>query len=74
VLLSHDHHFDNLDHAGRSLLGSAEQVLTTVEGAARLGAGAVGLAPWQHTELRSAHGETLRVAATPARHGPIVGR
>ena len=70
VLLSHDHHVDNLDHAGRSLLPSAPQVLTTVEGAARLGAGAVGLTPWQHTELRSAHGETLLVTATPARHGP----
>lgn len=70
VLLSHDHHFDNLDHAGRSLLQTAEQVLTTVEGAARLGAGAVGLAPWQQTELRASDGETLLVTATPARHGP----
>jgi L-ascorbate metabolism protein UlaG (beta-lactamase superfamily) len=70
VLLSHDHHFDNLDHAGRSLLGSAARVLTTAERAARLGAGAIGLEPWQQTELRSAGGETLRVTATPARHGP----
>jgi len=25
VLLSHDHHFDNLDHAGRALLSAAQQ-------------------------------------------------
>ena len=42
VLLSHDHHFDNLDHTGRSLLTTAKRVLTTVEGAERLGGNAVG--------------------------------
>lgn len=45
VLLSHDHHFDNLDRAGRALLGSARAVLTTPLGASRLGAGAIGLDP-----------------------------
>jgi hypothetical protein len=35
VLLSQDHHFDNLDHAGRNLLGKVERVFTTPEGAAR---------------------------------------
>ena len=29
VLLSHDHHFDNLDHTGRSVLGKARAVFTT---------------------------------------------
>jgi L-ascorbate metabolism protein UlaG (beta-lactamase superfamily) len=33
VLLSHDHHGDNLDLAGRALLASAETVLTTPSGA-----------------------------------------
>lgn len=28
VLLTHDHHFDNLDHAGRALLGNMERVFT----------------------------------------------
>ena len=37
VLLSHEHHDDNLDPAGRSLLPSAGAVLTTVSGAERLG-------------------------------------
>src|ERR1039457_2190939 len=35
VLLSHDHHYDNLDHAGRQILASATQVLTTIDGAER---------------------------------------
>jgi L-ascorbate metabolism protein UlaG (beta-lactamase superfamily) len=30
VLLSHDHHFDNLDNAGRSLLVRAGRVLTAL--------------------------------------------
>ena len=70
VLLSHDHHFDNLDHAGRSLLAAAGRVLTTEEGAGRLGGNAVGLAPWQQTELDAPDGTTLAITALPARHGP----
>jgi len=31
VLLSHDHHFDNLDHSGRAFLARAGRVLTTRE-------------------------------------------
>ncbi|MGA3092193.1 MAG: MBL fold metallo-hydrolase [Terriglobales bacterium] len=73
VLLSHDHHFDNLDHAGRSLLPSAKTVITTRAGAERLGGNAIGLEPWQSTELSAPNGETLRVIGTPARHGPEVG-
>jgi L-ascorbate metabolism protein UlaG (beta-lactamase superfamily) len=73
VLLSHDHHFDNLDHAGRSLLPSAKTVITTRAGAERLGGNAVGLEPWQSTELPTSNGRTLRVIGTPARHGPAVG-
>ena len=70
VLLSHDHHFDNLDHAGRSLLETADHVLTTAKGAQRLAKGAVGLTPWQQTGLQAPDGTTLLVTATPARHGP----
>lgn len=73
VLLSHDHHFDNLDRAGRALLVSARTVLTTPLGASRLGAGAVGLEPWQFTDLASPEGGTLRITATPGRHGPVGG-
>src|SRR5262245_4173366 len=37
VLLSHDHHFDNLDKEGKKFLSKAEKVFTTVAGAERLG-------------------------------------
>jgi L-ascorbate metabolism protein UlaG (beta-lactamase superfamily) len=73
VLLSHDHHFDNLDHAGRASLASAHTVLTTEAGAARLGGNAVGLTPWESKTLRSSDGRELTVTATPARHGPENG-
>ena len=46
VLLSHDHHGDNLDTTGRALLPSAGAVLTTTPGARRLGGNARGLQPW----------------------------
>jgi L-ascorbate metabolism protein UlaG (beta-lactamase superfamily) len=70
VLLSHDQHADNLDTSGRDFLAKAGRVLTTVAGAKRLGGNAEGLAPWDATELRGPDGRTLRVTATPARHGP----
>jgi L-ascorbate metabolism protein UlaG (beta-lactamase superfamily) len=70
VLLSHDHHADNLDAAGRALLPSAGQVLTTASGARRLGGNALGLEPWAATTLRSEDGLEVRVTATPCRHGP----
>ncbi len=73
VLLSHDHHDDNLDHAGRALLKSAGTVLTTPAGAERLGDHAIGLAPWQSVDLATRDGRALRVTETPARHGPAGG-
>jgi L-ascorbate metabolism protein UlaG (beta-lactamase superfamily) len=73
VLLSHDHHFDNLDRAGRAMLPHARHVIAPVAGADRLGGGAIGLAQWQSTELHGADGRDVRVTATPARHGPRDG-
>jgi L-ascorbate metabolism protein UlaG (beta-lactamase superfamily) len=70
VLLSHDHHSDNLDHAGRAFLGRADRVITTVAGAERLGGNAVGLAPWQSLDLTAPDTSVIRVTSTPARHGP----
>jgi L-ascorbate metabolism protein UlaG (beta-lactamase superfamily) len=70
VLLSHDHHFDNLDHAGRKLLPLASAVFTTHDGAARLGDNAVGLETWQQHELTSSSGPSVRITGTPAQHGP----
>jgi L-ascorbate metabolism protein UlaG (beta-lactamase superfamily) len=73
VLLSHDHHFDNLDHAGRILLNRAGIVLTTQAGAQRLGGYTVGLSPWHSIDLPTPDGGFLRVTGTPARHGPAGG-
>jgi L-ascorbate metabolism protein UlaG (beta-lactamase superfamily) len=70
VLLSHDHHSDNLDPGGRAFLPSAGQVLTTVAAADRLGANAVGLEPWGQLELAGRDGQTVTGTAVPAQHGP----
>lgn len=70
VLLSHDHHEDNLDAAGRALLPSAGVVLTTKAGERRLGGNAHGLAPWETTRLEHPDGMTIEITATPCRHGP----
>jgi L-ascorbate metabolism protein UlaG (beta-lactamase superfamily) len=70
VLLSHDHHFDNLDYAGRELLADAKQVLTTEEGEQRLGGNSRGLKNWESVDVANSDGRVLRVVATPARHGP----
>src|SRR5215468_2252229 len=45
ILLSHDHHFDNLDNSGRTLLPKAGVTYTTNSGAERLGGNAIGIAP-----------------------------
>ncbi|CCK24748.1 hypothetical protein BN159_0369 [Streptomyces davaonensis JCM 4913] len=74
VLLSHDHHGDNLDRAGRDVLGTARTVLTTPAGARRLGRNARGLAPWTGTRLQAPGRPTIDVTATPARHGPPLSR
>jgi L-ascorbate metabolism protein UlaG (beta-lactamase superfamily) len=76
VLLSHDHHGDNLDDAGRALLPSAGIVLTTTAAASRLGGNAVGLTPWETTIIGDSSGTrpAVEVTATPARHGPPLSR
>jgi L-ascorbate metabolism protein UlaG (beta-lactamase superfamily) len=71
VVLSHDQHFDNFDHAGRAFLANASKVITTEAGAARLGNGTIGLLPWASTEIPLPGGRVLQVTATPARHGPV---
>lgn len=71
VLLSHDQHGDNLDHAGRALLAAVPRVITTPLAAGRLGhPGAVGLDPWESTTLHGASGRSITVTAMPAQHGP----
>jgi L-ascorbate metabolism protein UlaG (beta-lactamase superfamily) len=73
VLLSHDHHFDNLDASGRQFLPRARRALTTQAGAGRLGGNAIGLAPWESYSFAAPGGGQVTVTATPARHGPEGG-
>jgi L-ascorbate metabolism protein UlaG (beta-lactamase superfamily) len=70
VLLTHDHHGDNLDPAGRALLPSAGAVITTASGAKRLGGDAQELEPWQATRLEAPGRPAIDITATPCRHGP----
>lgn len=71
VLLSHDHHADNLDGRGRELLPSAGTVVTTAAGARRLGAPNVrGLRAGESLTLESRGRPSLAIRATPCRHGP----
>lgn len=70
VLLTHDHHDDNLDAAGRALLPSAGVVVTAASGARRLRGGARGLTDWEATTLEAPGRPAIEVTATPCRHGP----
>ncbi|HYN94096.1 MAG TPA: MBL fold metallo-hydrolase [Pilimelia sp.] len=75
VLLTHDHHGDNLDTAGRALLPAVPTVITTVRGARRLRlAGAHGLAAGDRARLAAPGRPVIEVTATPARHGPPLAR
>ncbi|MEU8230567.1 MBL fold metallo-hydrolase [Actinoplanes sp. NPDC048967] len=74
VLLTHDHHADNLDDAGRALLPAAGRVVTTVAGGRRLGGNATGLGPWATTGLAAPDRPAIEITATPCRHGPPLSR
>lgn len=64
VLLSHDQHDDNLDHAGRALLPDVPLVLGTEDSATRI-PHITGLAPWRQHRV----GDAV-ITAVPALHGP----
>jgi L-ascorbate metabolism protein UlaG (beta-lactamase superfamily) len=75
ILLTHDHHGDNLDTSGRALLSTVSTVVTTVPGARRLATNDVrGLAAGQRVRLTSDGRPPITVTATPARHGPPLTR
>jgi L-ascorbate metabolism protein UlaG (beta-lactamase superfamily) len=70
VLLSHHHHSDNLDPAGRAFLPSAGRVLSTVTAAEDLGGNVVAMEPWSEVEVESPGGGSVTVTAVHAQHGP----
>ncbi|MGJ6967816.1 MBL fold metallo-hydrolase [Streptosporangium sp. G11] len=74
VLLTHDHHGDNLDDAGRTLLAAAGVTITTRAGARRLGGTARGLRAGRTTRLEAPGRPPIEITATPCRHGPPLSR
>jgi L-ascorbate metabolism protein UlaG (beta-lactamase superfamily) len=74
ILLSHDHHADNLDDRGRALIARTPVVLSTRAGARRLGHGVRGLQAWEETVLTDPDRPAVTVTATPCRHGPPLSR
>jgi len=75
VLLSHDHHADNLDDSGRDLLADVDTVITTVPGARRINLpGVIGLRAGGTRVLHAPGRPDLTVTATPCRHGPPLSR
>jgi len=70
ILLSHDHHEDNLDRAGRALLPLVGKVITTGAGAKRLGGKTIGLKAWQSITLES-DDTKIKITAAPAQHGTL---
>ena len=72
VLISHDHHADNLDAAGHRFVvaGTAAPVVTNPHAAIRLSRvrdGVHGLRAGHSTEIGA-----VRITATPGRHGPLL--
>jgi L-ascorbate metabolism protein UlaG (beta-lactamase superfamily) len=70
VLLSHHHHADNLDPAGRAFLPSATRVLSTTRAAEELNGNVVGMEPGSAIEVESPGGGVVSVTAVHAQHGP----
>jgi L-ascorbate metabolism protein UlaG (beta-lactamase superfamily) len=70
VLLSHHHHSDNLDPAGRDFLPSAGRVLSTTKAAEELGGNVIAMEPWSEVEIESPRGASVKVTALHAQHGP----
>jgi L-ascorbate metabolism protein UlaG (beta-lactamase superfamily) len=71
VLLSHDHHVDNLGDSGRAFLERVPLVLTTPSGSERLAGRVHGLALWQSRDLVGPDGAAVTVTGVPAQHAPM---
>jgi hypothetical protein len=69
MLLSHDQHFDNLDHGGRAFLERAKMTFTTSVGASRLRGNSGGLQLFETATIGGVSGAKLLVTGAPARHG-----
>ena len=65
ALVSHHHHADNLDPAGREFLPSVGRVLSTAKAEEDVGGNVTGMEPWSEVEI-----DGVKVTAVPAQHGP----
>ncbi|MBX3427559.1 MAG: MBL fold metallo-hydrolase [Pirellulales bacterium] len=70
ALLSHAHHFDNLDARGGELISRVPQVITGRKSSQRAGERATRLAVWESTTVTGHDGVAITITAVPARHGP----
>jgi L-ascorbate metabolism protein UlaG (beta-lactamase superfamily) len=72
VLLSHDHHSDNLDKNGRAFIKTVNTVLSTKDAVKRLkNDNTVGLDNWEEYTVETEKVPQLKITAIPAQHTNI---
>ncbi|MDI9311975.1 MAG: MBL fold metallo-hydrolase [Limnohabitans sp.] len=72
VLLSHDHHSDNLDKNGRAFIKTVLTVISTKDAVRRLkNDNTVGLDNWQEHYIETEKVKHLKITAIPAQHTNI---
>jgi L-ascorbate metabolism protein UlaG (beta-lactamase superfamily) len=72
VLLSHDHHSDNLDKNGRIFIKTVKTVISTKDAVTRLkNPNTVGLDNWEEYKLETEKVRGLKITAIPAQHTNI---
>lgn len=72
VLLSHDHHSDNLDKNGRIFIKTAPLVLSTKDAQQRLkNKNTIGLENWEEYRIATSKVKELKITAIPAQHTNI---
>jgi L-ascorbate metabolism protein UlaG (beta-lactamase superfamily) len=72
VLLSHDHHSDNLDKNGKKFIKTVPVVLSTTDAVRRLkNENTIGLENWEEYKINDARVKGLKITAIPAQHTNI---
>ncbi len=72
VLLSHDHHSDNLDKNGRAFIKTVKTVLSTKDAVRRLkNPNTIGLDNWEEYAIETEKVKGLKITAIPAQHTNI---
>lgn len=72
VLLSHDHHSDNLDKNGRAFIKTVDTGLSTKDAVMRLkNPNTIGLENWEEYTVETEKVKGLKITAVPAQHTNI---